>query len=83
MVVDQRIRGTTNQYYWFLVDASKPYGAIVIMEGMSPQPTTRQSSDDERVWSSDQWGWGLVGDISFAPGAPQCISGHFATAGGW
>ncbi len=82
VVVDKRLR-STQQYYWYLVDSTKPYGAVIIMEGEAPRPTQRQDADDPRVWNNDEFGWGIQSDTSFAVGAPHVVSGHHATTGGW
>lgn len=84
VIVDRRLRGGTYDYYWYLLDASR--GAvkpIIIKENMAPQATTRQNAEDPRVWADQQFGWGLLADVVCGPGAPQMVSGHLATAGGF
>jgi phage major head subunit gpT-like protein len=84
LIVDPYITASAYPYAWFLIDASKGQAKpVIIMESMPPQLTQRQDPEDPRVWSADEFGWGLLTDTAFAPGAPQTIYGSLATAGGY
>lgn len=80
VVIDRNLKGSTKQYYWFLLDTSKPgVRPIICLEGMKLKAVNQTNMDDPKRFEHDQFVYGVEGDFSFNAGFWQAAYGSFST----
>jgi len=80
VVIDRNLKGSTKQYYWFLLDTSKPgVKPIICLEGMKPKAVNQTNMDDDERFYYDRFVFGVEGDFSFGAGFWQAAYGAFST----
>lgn len=80
VVIDRNLKGSTKQYYWFLLDTSKPgVRPIIALEGMKPKAVNQTNMEDEQRFHFDRFIYGVEGDFSFGAGWWQAAYGAFST----
>jgi len=68
----------TNASAWFLVDAGKGIGPVLLQERKAPEFVSVTSLDDSYVFKTGEYLFGTEADYTFQPGFPQLIYGAFA-----
>lgn len=80
VVVDPNLTGSTSQYYWFLLDTSKPsIKPVICVEGRKPEAINRTDMDDPHRFEYDEFLYGVEGDFAFGAGFWQTAYGAFST----
>lgn len=80
VVIDPNLKGSTYQYYWFLLDTSKPgVRPIIAIEGEKPHAVNQTNLEDDRRFWFDEFIYGVEGDVGFGAGFWQSAYGSFST----
>jgi len=81
LVVDNRLTGSANKYYWYLLDESKAgIKPIVLMELEKPHGVTQTDPDNERRFWFDEYVYSVEGLFVADAGEWRVINGNLATA---